>query len=468
MQFELRMPIATEDFWEDLLDLIEGGNVLPIIGQGVTTIGPDDQPLAPWLARRLAGRLASPQQSGQLPLPETPTLNDVICRHLILGGARDVVYTRLFRILRDECPEPGPTLRGLAEIEGFRLWITTAFDPLLVKALNTARHQGRAETRVYAYSPEAETKDLPARKSALSGTTVFHVLGKVSQVGDYVAWEEDMLEFICGLNQHMPVMPNLARDLADEKLRILVLGLSFSDWLVRFFLRVARQSRLSLSNTRVDYLADGPVEVLPPSLVLYFGSVVRSIQVVPCDPRHFVAELSRRWRARHPQGFVPSGGASVPGVDIPKGAIFISYAREDEEAVRRLKAGLESHGCLVWFDRDRLAEGGVNFHHSLEDAVKHHCSLFLSVISRHTESQLEAYFHRERNWAAQRAEAYSDADRHEFYLPVIVDDSNPGSIAREPRAFAGAQRVRLLDGEVSTDFARRVAELQAKHRRTAP
>lgn len=48
------MPIATEDFWEDLLELIEGGNVLPVVGQGITTTAPDDALLAPWLAAKLA------------------------------------------------------------------------------------------------------------------------------------------------------------------------------------------------------------------------------------------------------------------------------------------------------------------------------------------------------------------------------------------------------------------------------
>lgn len=459
------MPIATEDFWEDLLDLIEGGNVLPVIGQAITTMEPDDQPLAPWLARRLADKLPVSGSPEKVPLPDQPTLNDVVCHHLIHGGARDVIYTRLFRILRDECPAPGVTLRRLAAIQGFRLCVTATFDPLFTRALDTARHGGQPMTRVCAYSPEAEVKDLPARKSALTGTTVYHVLGRVSQVGDYVAWEEDMLEFICGLNQHMPVMPNLARDLADPNLRILMLGLNFSDWLVRFFLRVARQSRLSQSNTRVDYLADGLPDTLPPSLVLFFGAVVRNIQVVPCDPREFVAELSRRWQIRpHPPvSFVPPLNLSTrPVTEMPAGAIFISYAREDAVPVCRLKKELEAQGCVVWYDRDSLFSG-TNFHYQIEDEVKRRCSLFLSVISHQTEAQSEAYFHRERNWAAERSQSYADADRYEYYHPVIVDDLAVEAVHREPRAFAGCQRTHLPGGAVTKEFALRLLDLQRKH-----
>ncbi len=141
------MSIANEDFWEDLLVLIEGGKVLPVVGQGVTTMGPDDSLLAPWLARRLAQRLNLPDDS----LPPQPTLNDVVCRHLVAGGQAGLVYTRLFRILRNESPVPGPTLERLANIVGFRLFISTTFDSLLAQALNAKRYGGQAATRVCAY-----------------------------------------------------------------------------------------------------------------------------------------------------------------------------------------------------------------------------------------------------------------------------------------------------------------------------
>ncbi len=461
------MSIATNDFWEDLLDLIEGGNVLPVVGQGITTMAPDDSLLAPWLATQLAERLGI----GIANLPSVPTLHDVICRHLFEGGDRSAVYTRLFRILRDQPPEPGPTLRRLASVGGLRLFISATFDPLLSTALNNVRHGGQPITNVYAYSPETEYKDLPARKRDLPGSSVFHVLGKVSPVGDYVAWEEDMLEFICGLHQHMPVLPNLARDLADPNLRILVLGLNFADWLVRFFLRVVRQGRLSTGMARIDYLAEGPIGELPDSMVMFFGDLskttgaVKNIKVIPCEPREFVEELARRWSERHPGSSVLPQTSVEPPNEMPRGAVFLSYAREDEAAVKRLKAGLEAHGCEVWYDRERL-NSGMNFHHQLEDAIKRHCSLFVSVISRNTESQSEAYFHRERNWAAERAGAYPDALRSEFYHPVIIDDVPLGAARFEPRAFGGCHQTVLLNGDVSPEFGQRLAGLQRKHQPT--
>jgi hypothetical protein len=441
------------DFWEDLLIFIEEGKVIPVIGESVVTFGDDDRNLYQWLAKRLAEKLQVPPDS----LPDNPTLNDVVCRHLLNGGARNVIYTRLQRVLRDECPTPGPTLRELASISAFNLFLTTTFDPLLENALNAERYGGQAFTQRFSFFPEAAEKDLPSRKTGLSRATVYHLLGYASPSPEYVVWEEDALEFVCALHQHLPVMEKLARDLKEHGL--LILGLNFSDWLVRFFLRITKQSRLSESRSNTEVLAVGSAGAVPESMVLFFGGVSRNIQVVAADPAEFIAELSRRWREKHP---ITEGTRSEfvlpPELEMPSGAIFLSYAREDEDAARRLKAGLERHGCSVWYDRERLKPGG-NWHNHLQDEVKGRSSLFLSVISRTTESAPSGYFHQERNWASERQAMFSEGE--EFYIPVIIDDS-PLASKREPRSFRHVQATRLLDGEVPEDFGRHLRALQQK------
>lgn len=448
------MAIPTDsDFWEDLLIFIEEGKVIPVIGESVVTFGDDDRNLYEWLAKRLAEKLQVPP--GQL--PDDPTLNDVVCRHLLNGGARNVIYTRLQRILRDECPAPGKTLRELASISAFNLFLTTTFDPLLENALNAERYGGQGLTQRLSFFPEAADKDLPARKSGLSHATVYHLLGYVSPSPEYVVWEEDALEFMCALHQHLPVMEKLARDLKEHGL--LVLGLNFSDWLVRFFLRITKQSRLSESRANTEVLAVGPDGAVPESMVLFFGGVSRNIQVIAGDPAEFVAELGRRWRERHPPAEgTPSEFVLPPELEMPSGAIFLSYAREDEDAARRLKAGLERHGCTVWYDRERL-KPGANWHNHLQEEVQGRCSLFLSVISRTTESAPAGYFHQERNWASEWQAMFSEGE--EFYIPVVIDDS-PLATKREPRSFRNVQATSLPGGEVTEEFGRHLRALQQK------
>lgn len=450
------MAIPTDfDFWEDLLVFIEQGKVIPVIGEAVVTFGPDNQNLYGWLAKSLAEKLQVPPDS----LPATPTLNDVVCRHLLRGGARNVIYCRLQRLLRDECPEPGTALRELASISAFNFFLTTTFDPLLENALNAERYGGQPLTQTLSFFPEAALKDMPVRKSALSRATVYHLLGRVSPCPEYVVWEEDVLEFVCALHQHLPVMEKLARDLKEHAL--LVIGLNFSDWLVRFFLRITRQSRLSESRGNMEVLAVERAAAGTESMVLFFGAESRNIHVIECDPSEFVLELNRRWREKHP---VMEGERSEflppPEPEMPAGAIFMSYAREDEEAARRLKAGLERHGCLVWYDRERLKPGG-NWHNNLEDEVKGRCSLFLSVISRTTEGAPAGYFHQERNWAAEWQAMFSEGE--EFYVPVVIDDSSLAT-KREPRSFRNVQCTHLPEGEVTAEFGKQMRQLMEKRR----
>jgi hypothetical protein len=101
-------PIGTDDFWEDLLDYIEQGKVLPVIGEHAVSFGESNELLYPWLARELATRLGV---NGSR-LAEKPTLNDVAREHLLAGGERNAIYTRLSRILRERCLVPGSALRG--------------------------------------------------------------------------------------------------------------------------------------------------------------------------------------------------------------------------------------------------------------------------------------------------------------------------------------------------------------------
>lgn len=442
------------DFWEDLLAFIDAGKVIPVLGEGVVTFGPENENLYGWLAKRLAEKLQVPPDL----LPPAPTLNDVVCRHLLRGGARNLIYTRLQRLLRDEAPEPGIALRELASISAFNFYLTTTFDSLLEQALNTARYGGKPFTQRLSFFPEAALKDLPVRKAELSRATVYHLLGHASPSPEYVVWEEDALEFVCALHQHLPVMEKLARDLKEYGL--LVIGLNFSDWLVRFFLRITKQSRLSDSRTNTEVLAVGPSAPGSENMVLFFGGVSRNIHVIECEPAAFVLELSRRWREKHPVVEDSGEFTPPPEAEMPGGAIFMSYAREDEEAARTLKAGLERHGCIVWYDRERLKPGG-NWHNNLEDEVKGRCSLFLSVISRTTEESPAGYFHQERNWAGEWQAMFSEGE--EFYVPVVIDDSELAT-RREPRSFRKVQVTRLPDGEVTHDFGEHMRRLMEKRR----
>ena len=157
-------PLFDDDAWDDLLNYIEERRVIPIVGPDLLRVETDRGPrlLYDWLAERLAARLSVDPAA----LPQPLTLNDVVCSYLGQRGRREEAYTRLRSIMREVQFAAPATLRQLAAITDFDLYVTTTFDPLLEQAINAERFGGQPQVEVLAYAPN-RVADLPAERSQL-------------------------------------------------------------------------------------------------------------------------------------------------------------------------------------------------------------------------------------------------------------------------------------------------------------
>src|SRR5436853_3806656 len=81
-------------------------------------------------------------------------------------------------------------------------------------------------------------------------------------------------------------------------------------------------------------------------------------------------------------------------------AVFLSYAREDTGAARRIADALRAFGVEVWFDQSEL-RGGDAWDAKIRKQIRE-CALFLPVISAVTQSRGEGYFRREWNLGVDR------------------------------------------------------------------
>ena len=77
----------------------------------------------------------------------------------------------------------------------------------------------------------------------MSPALVYHLLGHRNTYPNFAVWEEDYLEFLYSFTQFQGQLRNLFALLKNRYL--LFLGLPFGDWIVRFFLFVARGGRFS-------------------------------------------------------------------------------------------------------------------------------------------------------------------------------------------------------------------------------
>jgi TolB-like protein/Tfp pilus assembly protein PilF len=138
----------------------------------------------------------------------------------------------------------------------------------------------------------------------------------------------------------------------------------------------------------------------------------------------------------------------------PSKAVFLSYASQDAEAARRICEALRAAGIEVWFDQSELRGGDV-WDHAIRQQI-HDCSLFVPIISAHTDARTEGYFRLEWKLAVDRS--YLMADDAAFLFPVVIDATTDAG-ARVPEKFRTVQWTRLPGGETPAAFPQRVAAL---------
>jgi hypothetical protein len=462
-------PHHQEFFWEDLLEYIDERRVIPVVGAELSVM-PDGSADGVSLRRVLAEKLAERLRVTGADFTAPEPLHEVVCRHLERGGRREDVYPRIRNLLKEIAPPIPEPLRQLAGIRHFSLFVSTTFDSLLAQALDAERHGGASTTRSLAFAPNSEV-DLPEDFSREAvPATVFHLLGRASASPDYVITEEDTLEFFTRL-QNEATRPHVLIDELKAS-HLLLIGNTFPDWLSRFFIRIAKNGRLSLQRGELEVVADRHSSQ-DRNLVQFLRMFSYRTQIFQeGNAVHFVRELAERYAQRHPET-VPVPPANPPAADVAAGAtvtppapemrpgsIFLSYAREDAVAVRRICEALTNAGIDVWFDQRQL-EGGDDFDQQIKKSIRS-CSLFLPVISTTTQQRHEGYFRLEWTLAVERAKLI--AESVPFILPIAID-AVPESEALVPDRFLQVHWTRLPGGAATPEFVERMVRLIREYRK---
>lgn len=136
------------------------------------------------------------------------------------------------------------------------------------------------------------------------------------------------------------------------------------------------------------------------------------------------------------------------------GAVFLSYAREDTDAARRIADALRAFGVEVWFDQNEL-RGGDSWDAKIRTQIRT-CTLFVPIISAQTQARGEGYFRREWKLAVERT--HDMAAGVPFLLPVVTDATKE-SDALVPDEFMRVQWTRLAHGVPTPEFVGQVKKL---------
>ena len=440
--------------WNSLITSIGQHNVIPVIGPELLTIELNGQrvPLYNHLAERLAERLEL-----TAPSPGPAALYEVVGDYQRRGQPPSNLLPELCEIMSQLKPKSPPVLRHLAEISGFKLFMSTTPDHLLEDTLSIVRFRGRPNiVTSLEYSLNNKAEDLPQTDEELknldnlSPPVVYHPFGKLAATpNSCVLTEEDLLEFFYSFQRAEQRVPKLLAALRDRQL--LFLGSTWSDWFVRFFLGNVRHDRFSRKE-QMDYVVGAGVAA-EKTLVTFLQEFAKTTRLAARDPVAFVSALRDRWLERYPAG--PAEPVPLPA-KIGLRSLFISYAREDEKEVEQLRADLEAAGLDVWFDRKRL-KSGDDWKHKITENVRS-CLFFLPVVSRQTEAALSDRFFREE-WTQASERVRRDAESYKFILPIKLDE---GPHKEVPKNFDLKNWTFLPGGKATQDFLAQIKALVAE------
>lgn len=451
--------VAPPRFWRDLVASIEDEQVIPIIGSELVTVETADGhvPLTTHIARQVEAALELE------PAPEVLGLADVAARYLSEVGSQgyDAIYKETKYALDATSVAIPEALSKLAQIRGFKLFVTTTFDDLLVRAIDAERHDGQRDTKQYAFSPMSPD-DFERPIKQYSEPVVYHLLGRASVAPKYAISEEDTLEFLHAITEKRP--ERLLEAFRSHSL--LVLGTGYSDWLARFFLRVAKGQRLLFASSGVDVVAGRPAR--DDALLREFLDHFSPHTTILGNATDFVDELSVRWEEHATKQRISQEGDRLSPTDVaemfnqpPPGshAVFVSYASEDRDVASALAVRLREARLPVWFDRIGGLRGGDSYRATIERRIEE-ASLFIPVMSRRVVTNEPRFFRKE--WEIARERAMSASQTLPFVMPVRVGDVDPNH-PNIPKHISSAHWVETSGGTSFDDCVQRVLELFRKY-----
>ena len=139
----------------------------------------------------------------------------------------------------------------------------------------------------------------------------------------------------------------------------------------------------------------------------------------------------------------------------PPRAVFLSYASQDAEAAKAIAHALRAAKIVVWLDQSEL-RGGDAWDARIQRQVAT-CTLFMPIISVHTQGRREGYFRLEWRMADERVRRMALGTP--FLVPVALDNI----LEREalvPRSFLDVHWTRLLrEKKVRADLVHQIQAL---------
>lgn len=436
----------TELEWQRLLQRIEAGRVIPVIGEELLSYTSQNKRLDFYncLAYMLAKKL-------HLALPIKPmqyTLHEVACNYLKMNHDGDLqdIHDQIRILLSEKKWSIPNTLLKLAAISHFKFFLSTTFDSMLKNAIDKIRFNMAPKTVQLTYSTDSKVVDLPKNYDTYANPVVYRIFGGADTKSNFVVTEENLLEFNHRL-QSRDYQPSTLFNFIKSS-HLLVLGCNFPDWLTRFFLRAAKGERIYIQGIQGLMVGE---HYKNKNGLLEFCNRHNLMSYPGFNPHVFVDELYDRWKKRNEKRKKPVNATLMtnkksPNNKFEEAGLFISYASEDRPYVELIKQQLDREGIDAWYDEEQLAAGD-DFSNKIEDNIQR-CSYFIPIISQHTRLE-DRYFWFEWNIAIKRS--YRFSSQYPFIQPIVIDHTSYNS-SWVPNEFKKCTWLTLKNGQLPPAF----------------
>lgn len=393
-----------EERWEELLDEIMAGNVIPVIGPDFQIA--DDKNFHTQLIDLFAKKFGVVNELNADNGPKT--FSQLIYDKKFLSAAKkpDVIYKLIYQVLTKVVKRPSDLLLRLLGTKKFPFVITTSFTPVVENAMKQVWGEDNVNVLQFRNDPSRDLKpgegDVPNIKE-MSKPTVFYMFGKYSEEKNrYVVSDVDMMEFCKSWLADLKTPRVLTEAIKSRYL--LVLGNNYSDWLFRF---ICYSLRSSAEGMRSSLLVNSSIDDNDP-LIQFLNRLETFIQR---DPEYVVCEIERRILKREALNKTEETKAMAYKNDV-----FLSYSRSDEAVVKKIFDSLSSRGLRVWYDRNDI-KGGDNWRQAIIGGIKS-SRVFVPILTSNVENEImEAHEYR-IEWK-EAASLYNRMGSRTFIIPIV-------------------------------------------------
>lgn len=436
--------------WALLLNAVEEGRVVPILGDALFTINDQGRTYSidDYLIQKLSQRFCTGGEQLQQLSDIIPYI-DAYNRQTALSniGETTDIYYEIYELLSDARVELCPAARQMLDACHFPLVLTTSY----VRNIHT--QMGIAASNVGVYN-KSMAADVNLSSISPSQSFLYYLFGRLSMSKrSFVATDEDLLDYMHYWHNTETRPVRLTSYLADKF--FLVLGCTYPDWLFRFFWHSVKNFAIRPTTMEVQGIVSLEANADDRQLTQFLSRVQTSV----CDKAEdFMSELTLRLQQhRSAQPAAASSSQSPTAADatrIPE--ILISYASEDYEAARAIYdefcrvAGAD----VVWFDKPQL-EGGDDYETLIMRRIEE-CKRFVPIVSAHTLIPGRRFFKKE--WSKARDEVGFHGGEA-FIVPIIIDDTAHDD-ERIPSEF---RQVHMIDYH-SPDFEMSLRRLVRSYR----